>query len=194
LASNTAQQLSRLEQLISETDKHTKLFRESVEMVEERYEVIDQLESMSVSYAKIAGSRPEDLSSANDLIENLKNQKERLRELIKKVDMADKESIQVKAENKAVERVVNSDQLTAQKQIVKSFGSGKNFSRNMERVNAQNTALLLKESVSLNGAINTTNGLLATQNSLSKLQADQLISDNVSKENAFSPIKKRGMK
>jgi hypothetical protein len=194
LASNTAQQLTKLEQLISETDKHTKLFRESVEMVEERYEVVDQLESMSSSYAKIASSRPEDLAEANDLIENLKNQKERIRELIKKANTADKESIQVKSDNKAVERVVNSDQATAQKQILKSFGSGKTFSRNMERVNAQNTALLLKESVSLNGAVNTTNGLLATQNNLSKLQVDQLISDNISKENAFSPIKKKGTK
>lgn len=190
LVTNTAQQLTRLEQLVSETDKHTKLFRESVELVEERYEVVDQLNSMAANYARLASSKPSDLAEVNDAIENLQDQKERLKELIKKSRQAQIESDQVKSENKNVESVVNSDSLTAKKQIEKSFGSGKGLSRNMERVNAQNTSLLLKESVSLNGAVNTTNGLLATQNSLSKIQVDQILSDNQSKNNAFAPMTK----
>ena len=190
LVTNTAQQLTRLEQLVSETDKHTKLFRESVELVEERYEVVDQLNSMAFNYARLASSKPSDLAEVNDAIENLQDQKERLKELIKKSRQAQIESDQVKSENKNVERVVSSDSLTAKKQIEKSFGSGKNFSRNMDRVNAQNTSLLLKESVSLNGAVNTTNGLLATQNTLSKIQVDQILSENLSKNNAFTPMTK----
>jgi hypothetical protein len=188
LVTNTAQQLTRLEQLVSETDKHTKLFRESVELVEERYEVVDQLNSMASNYARLASSKPSDLAEVNDAIENLQDQKERLKELIKKSRQAQIESDQVKSENKIVESVVSSDSLTAKKQIEKSFGSGKAFSRNMDRVNAQNTSLILKESVSLNGAVNTTNGLLATQNSLSKIQVDQILIENQSKNNAFTPM------
>ena len=192
MASNTAQQLTRLEQLINETDKHTKLFRESVEMVEERYEVVDQLNSLAANYAQLGASHPESLSDINDAIENLQDQRERLRELIKKSKYAGRESDQVKEENKVVERVVNSDNQTAKKQIAKSFGSGKAFSRNMERVTAQNTSLLLKETVALNGSVNTTNGLLATQNNLTKMQVDQMISENASKENAFIPMRRKG--
>lgn len=194
LASNTAQQLTRLEQLINETDKHTKLFRETVEMVEERYEVVDQLNSMAANFAQLGESHPDSLSDVNDAIESLQDQRERLRELIKKSKYAGRESDQVKEENKVVERVVNSDNLTAKKQIAKSFGSGKTFSRNMERVTAQNTSLLLKETVALNGSVNTTNGLLATQNNLTKMQVDQMISENESKENAFIPMKRKGIR
>jgi myosin heavy subunit len=192
LASNTAQQLTRLEQLISETDKHTKLFRETVEMVEERYEVVDQLNSMAANYARLGESHPDSLSDINDVIENLQDQKARLKDLIQKSKLAERESELVKAENKTVERVVNSDNQTAKNQIAKSFGSGKGFSRNMERVNAQSTSLLLKETVALNGSVNTTNGLLATQNNLTKLQVDQMISENLSKENAFIPMRRKG--
>lgn len=187
LVSNTAQQLTRLEQLVSETDKHTKLFRESVELIEERYEVVDQLQSMAQNFARISTSRPEDLASINDAIEDLKNQKERLIEIIKEARKADLESKQIRDDNKSVEKVVSSDSIVARKQIMKSFGSGKLFSKNMDRVNAQNTGLILKETISLNGAVNSTNGLLATQNSLSKIQVDQIISDKISRENALSP-------
>lgn len=190
LASNTAQQLTRLEQLVTETDKHTKLFRESVELVEERYEVVDQLQSMASNYARLATSRPSDLAEVNDAIEDLQDQKARLKEVIKNAKLAEIESEQVKVDNKIVDGVVNSDNLVARRQIAKSFGSGKSFSRNMDRVNAQNTSLILKESVSLNGAVNTTNGLMATQNNLSKIQVDQIISENISKQNALTSIKK----
>jgi hypothetical protein len=192
LASNTAQQLTRLEQLISETDKHTKLFRETVEMVEERYEVVDQLNSIAANYAQLGSVQPESLTDINDAIESLQDQRERLREIIKKSKYAERESEQVKQENKVVERIVNSDNQTAKNQIAKSFGSGKGFSRNMERVNAQNTSLLLKETVALNGSVNTTNGLLATQNNLTKMQVDQMITENLSKENAFIPMRRKG--
>lgn len=190
LVSNTAQQLTRLEQLVSETDKHTKLFRDSVELVEERYEVVDQLQSMSQNFARISTTRPEDLASINDAIEDLKNQKERLIEIIKEAKRADMESKLVRDDSILVDKVVASDNVVARKQIMKSFGSGKHFSKNMERVNAQNTGLILKEAISLNGAVNSTNGLLATQNSLSKIQVDQIISDKISRDNALSPIKK----
>jgi len=190
LVANTAQQLTRLEQLVTETDKHTKLFRESVELIEERYEVVDQLQSMAQNFARISTSRPEDLASVNDAIEDLKNQKERLVEIIKEARKADLESKQIRDDNKLVEKVVSSDSIVARKQIMKSFGSGKLFSKNMDRVNAQNTGLILKETISLNGAVNSTNGLLATQNSLSKIQVDQIISDKISRENALSPMKK----
>jgi hypothetical protein len=190
LVANTAQQLTRLEQLVTETDKHTKLFRESVELIEERYEVVDQLQSMAQNYARISNSRPEDLASINDAIEDLKNQKERLVEIIKEARKADLESKQIRDDNKLVEKVVSSDSIVARKQIMKSFGSGKHFSKNMDRVNAQNTGLILKETISLNGAVNSTNGLLATQNSLSKIQVDQIISDKISRENALAPMKK----
>jgi len=190
LVSNTAQQLTRLEQLVTETDKHTKLFRESVELIEERYEVVDQLQSMAQNYARISTSRPEDLASVNDAIEDLKNQKERLVEIIKEARKADFESKQIRDDNKLVEKVVVSDGRVARKQIMKSFGSGKLFSKNMDRVNAQNTGLILKETISLNGAVNSTNGLLATQNNLSKIQVDQIISEKISRENALAPMKK----
>jgi hypothetical protein len=191
LVSNTAQQLTRLEKLVTETDKHTKLFRESVELVEERYEVVEQLDAMTANYARVANSRPEDLSDLNNAIEDLRDQKERLREIIKVSRLASNESTQVKIDSKNVDIRVNSDNNVAKKQIAKSFGTGKGFSRNMDRVNAQNTALILKESVSLNGGVNTTNGLLATQNNLSKIQVDQIINESKSRENALSPMVKK---
>lgn len=194
LVGNTAQQLTRLEQLISETDKHTKLFRESVEMVEERYEVVEQLKSMADNYARIATSSPDDLTSVNDAIEDLINQKERLADLIKKTRGSESESAQVKSNSKIIQGNINSDNNVAKKQILKSFGSGKLTTRNMERVNAQNTSLILKESISLNSSANTTNNLLATQNSLSKIQVDQIILENASKNNAFKPSKKKAKK
>lgn len=190
LVGNTAEQLTRLEKLISETDKHTKLFRDSVEMVEERYEVVEQLQSMAQNYARIASEKPEDLSSLNDALEDLINQKDRVKEIVRKTRQASKESEQVKSDSRIVERKVESDNLVAKKQILKSFGSGKTFSRNMERINAQNTSLILKETISLNGSLNTTNGLLASQNNLSKIQVDQIAIDNASRENALKPIKK----
>jgi small-conductance mechanosensitive channel len=190
LVSNTAQQLTQLEQLINETDKHTKLFRDSIEQVEERYEVVEQLQSMADNYARIATSRPSDLSEINDTLESLKDQKERVKELIAKTRRAERESDQIKSDNKNVDSIVSSDNLIAKKQMAKSFGKGTTFSKNMDRVNAQNTSLILKETVSLNGGVNTTNGLLATQNNLSTIQVNQIIGDMKSKNNALVPITK----
>jgi hypothetical protein len=194
LVSNTASQLTRLEQLINETDKHTKLFRESVEIIEEKYEVVDQLETMASNYAQLAKERPENLSEINDVIENLKDQKEKLRELIKKSKIAERESASVKSETKTIDGKLNSDNQVAKKQIAKSFGASKTTSKNMDRINAQNTSLILKETISLNGAINTNNGLQATQNNLTKIQVDQIIADGISKENALTNTKKRKLR
>ena len=191
LASNTAQQLTRLEQILSETDKHTKLFRETVDMVEERYEVVESLQAMASNYAQLASSKPSSLAEINDVLEGLNDQKERLREMIKNSKTAEFESNSIKDQSKTIDRVNTSDNTIAKKQISKSFGSGKTFSKNMDRVNAQNTALILKESIALNGSINTTNGLLATQNKLNKIQVDSLIDEGISKNNALSPLQKR---
>lgn len=190
LVGNTADQLTRLEKLISETDKHTKLFRDSVEMVEERYEVVEQLQSMAQNYARVATANPEDLTSFNDALEDLLDQKERLKEMVQKSRQASSQSAQVKIDSHTIERKVNSDNTVAKKQIMKSFATGKPFSKNMERVNAQNTSLILKETISLNGSLNTTNDLLASQNDLSKIQVDQLALEKVSRDNALAPIKK----
>ena len=92
LASNTAQQLTRLEQILSETDKHTKLFRETVDMVEERYEVVESLQAMASNYAQLASSKPSSLAEINDVLEGLNDQKERLREMIKNSKTAELES------------------------------------------------------------------------------------------------------
>ncbi|MBC7540155.1 MAG: hypothetical protein H7281_15125 [Bacteriovorax sp.] len=190
LVSNTASQITRLEQLITETDKHTKLFRDTVETVEEKYEVVEQLESLADNYVRLSNSKPEDLSEINDAIENLKDQKSRLKDLIAQARNARDESDRVKGDAIIVDKKVRTDDSTAKRQIIKSFSAGKGFSKNMERVNAQNTSLILKETVSLNGAINTSNGLQATQNNLTKFQVDQIINDVNSKNNALSKVKK----
>ena len=188
LVSNTAQQLTRLEQLVNESDKHTKLFRESVELIEERYEVVDQLQSMADNYAKINTSTPSNLSKVNDALEDLVDQKQRIKEFIDKVRIAEKESDQIKIEVKNVDQGISSNNQTAKRQIAKSFGSGKSFSKNMDRVNAQNTSLILKETVSLNGAVNTSNGLIATQNKLTAIQVEQVVDEMKSKDNGLKPI------
>ena len=58
----------------------------------------------------------------------------------------------------------------------------------MDRVNAQNTSLILKETVSLNGAVNTSNGLIATQNKLTAIQVEQVVDEMKSKDNGLKPI------
>ena len=190
IVGNTADQLVRLEKLITETDKHTKAFRDTVEIAEEKFEVAEQLKSIASNTASTLTEKPEDLTQLNDAIENMIDQKERVREMVRKSQKAEQESETVKEQSKDNNKATITNSRIAEKQIVKSFGTDRK-AKNTGRLTAQNTALLLKETVVINNSINTTNALLATQNKLINEQNNILINDEKSKLNALSLSNKK---
>lgn len=185
IVGNTADQLVRLENLITKQSENTKVLRDAVDIAEEKFEVADQLKSIASNSVSILEEKPEDMAQLNDAIENMIDQKERLKEMVKKSQKAEQEAETVKEQNKDNNKATITNSRIAERQIVKSFGTDRK-AKNTGRLTAQNTALLLKETVVINNSINTTNSLLSTQNQLMRDQNNVLINDEKSKLNALS--------
>lgn len=166
LVSNTTSEIARLEELISEQKKHTEAFVKTVELAQEQYDRVEAIQNTAFNLTQIAQGSPEDLAALNDKISELKDTKERLKNIIE-------EARKTEAEQELNQEAFKGDMKNSSKEIETSkrqFSKSLNNSNTGQQV-AQNTALIHGKLI---GVDNKLSNLNMSNSKLLKIESQRL--------------------
>ncbi len=167
IVGNTSEQITRLEKLLSNSEKqleYTKNLKETSDALESSYDRLTSIQNTLNALSNVGSTNPEDLRAINDKIEEIQDQRDRLLELIKQSKEAEATSMAIsedaKADPEKVKEVVKLDQ----SQIKRANSSSV---KNQTQETAKNTAYI-------NSKLTETN-LLLRKNAESNAKSNALM-------------------
>jgi hypothetical protein len=171
LATNTIEQLARLEKLVDNSNEqlqYTKKLKETADSIESSYERLTGIQNTLNALVAVKDTSPENLEEINNKIEEIQDQRERVLDLIKK-------SKEVQAKSEGIEKDSKSDNLKVtevvkldQSQIKKAHSSSV---RNQTQEVAKNTAYISSKMTETN--------LLLRKNIETTAQTNSLFAKNM---------------
>ena len=174
IVGNTAEQVTRLERLLSNSEKqleYTKQLKETSDALESSYDRLTNIQSSLNALSNVGSKSPEDLRAINDKIEEIQDQRDRLKDLIKQSKDAQASSQAISEDAKAdpvkVKEVVKLDQA----QIKRANSSSV---KNQAQETAKNTAYI-------NSKLTETN-LLLRKNAETNSRTNALFAKNLAKQ------------
>ena len=142
---NTAEQINRLEMLLSKTEKLTGKFREYNEIVQDHYFQTQYLLSWVEDTASLVKSNPNDLKDLNDQIENLKNKMDDIKGYINELEITNIQQDKV-VNNANLQISRNKDLKQGAKKQALRISSAKTV-KEMTKYTAQNTAVIANKQI-----------------------------------------------
>jgi hypothetical protein len=171
IAGNTTDQLVRLEKLLSNSEKqleYTKQLKETADALESSYDRLTSIQNSLNALSSVGSKSPEDLRAMNDKIEEIQDQRDRLKELIKVSQEAQAKSLAITDDAKTnptrVKEVVALDQA----QIKRANSSSV---KNQTQETAKNTAYI-------NSKLTETN-ILLRKNTETNAETNALFAKNM---------------
>lgn len=171
IAGNTTDQLVRLEKLLSNSEKqleYTKQLKETSDALESSYDRLTSIQNSLNALSNVGTSSPEDLRAMNDKIEEIQDQRDRLKDLIKVSRETQAASLAITEETKTnpvkIKEVVALDQA----QIKRANSSSV---KNQNQETAKNTAYI-------NSKLTETN-ILLRKNAETNAKTNALIARNM---------------
>lgn len=174
IVSNTTEQVTRLEKLISNSEKqleYTKRLKETSDALESSYDRLTNIQSTLDALSSVGNRDPEDLKAINDKIEEIQDQRDRLKDLIKQSKEAQASSQAISEDSRAdpekIKEIVKLDQV----QIKRANSSSV---RNQSQETAKNTAYISSKLTETN--------LLLRKNAETNSQTNALFAKNLAKQ------------
>lgn len=171
IAGNTTDQLVRLEKLLSNSEKqleYTKHLKETTEALESSYDRLTSIQNSLNALALVSSRSPEDLRAINDKIEEIEDQRDRLKDLIKESKKAQSSANAISEDSKInpvkIKEVVALDQT----QIKRANSSSV---KNQTQETAKNTAYI-------NSKLTETN-ILLRKNTETNAETNALFAKNM---------------
>ena len=166
LVTTTASQLNELEKLVSNTEKYTARMQQYNELTQDQYFRAERVLFLAESVA--TKKEVQGLGELNGAIRDLKYSMSDLRELMREYGMIKAEEDRTKAQVKAQKKLNHHKEKQANSQVNKSLDARQ--SSRATQITAQNTALMLENSVDMHNTqleilekVAVTNRLLAEQ-------------------------------
>lgn len=174
IVGNTSEQITRLEKLLSNSEKqleYTKNLKETTDALESSYDRLTSIQNSLSALASVGNTSPEDLKDLNDKIEEIQDQRERIQDLLKdskKVELnSEVISRDSEIDKEKVKEVVKIDK----EQIKRSHSSA---IKNQSQETAKNTAYI-------NSKLTETN-ILLRKNTESNSQTNALLAKKMAKD------------
>ena len=142
IVGNTSEQVTRLEKLLSNSEKqleYTKRLKETSDALESSYDRLTNIQNSLNALVNVGSKSPEDLRAINDKIEEIQGQRERLLDLVKQSKDAEASSQAIAEDAKADPLKIKDIVKLDQSQIKRAHSSSV---KNQAQETAKNTAFI----------------------------------------------------
>lgn len=174
IVGNTSEQVTRLEKLLSNSEKqleYTKKLKETSDALESSYDRLTNIQNSLNALVNVGSKSPEDLRAINDKIEEIQGQRERLLDFVKQSKDAEASSQAIAEDAKADPLKIKDIVKLDQSQIKRAHSSSV---KNQAQETAKNTAFI-------NSKITETN-LLLRKNAETNSKTNALFAKNMAKQ------------